>query len=181
MPFQAIKKDVKKEYFMTSIRLLLFAVLCTLSLASCSLITSSSDNRIRAKLGSEASDVINKADRVAVCLVHPNPHLGGNKFGPYSSLSRFRELTDAEAKKIASTLLDESTYEWELIKKNVFVPELGFLFEKGEQSCAVFVSLSSKKVEFHPEGADPFLIDTDPGHQRLFDAVKHLHKELSQS
>lgn len=122
------------------------------------------------KISIEAVDTIHSATAVTAYRVSRSPQDSHGALGPYFKVSEGRELTELEADALHVAVLDSSNYEWVKIKKNLFVPEIGYVFEKEGKIALVFVSLSSRKVEFH-YGERVFQIDSDPGHQLFVDLV----------
>jgi hypothetical protein len=105
------------------------------------------DLRIKKLLGSYWR-IYAAPDRIDSYIVGPELAESGQTIEGYPVLRRGAPLTAAQAEILISRIFDENTYNFNSVKKCPFVPRLGLVFRKGEDSAHVLLCFYCYEVSY---------------------------------
>jgi len=103
-------------------------------------------------LGLKMSTILSEPDRVESFLV--KPELADKPTAENQVLNGFpikkigSQLNDEQIKTFQKFIFDEKSYNFEVVKKCLFRPDLGLRFSKGEETVIVLLSFSCELWQF---------------------------------
>lgn len=117
--------------------------------------------KLQEKLGARNLEILKNAKYVTILTMPPKGT--EHRYPPIQEV----HLNHHEMERLKKNLLDDHNYDFGRHKQCLFLPEISFKFQDGnEQSLHVFVSPSCNQILF---GADSHtvLLNYDPAHVRL--------------
>jgi hypothetical protein len=130
-------------------------------------------------LGPEAAGIIAEADRIEPFMLKaslvPGSHTGPDAIGGYRWMARGADLATEEVIAFKQLLLDEQSYDFDIVKKCVMVPEYAFRFSRGDRRTVVLVSLDCLMWGIR-DGREVRVEDFDPVERRLKAIIETVFK-----
>jgi hypothetical protein len=139
-----------------------------------SVFTGKIDEQIDKLLGGK--EIYADPQRVVPVLVNSEPDSGTKKenLEGYVIKRKGKLLTADQIKRLQAVVFDADTYDFKTSKRCVFVPYVGFIFEKsGKQAHALFC-FSCNEVSFGRGGAQGNLEDFDAKRREMLALAREL-------
>jgi|GEM_PF-2022301 len=132
------------------------------------------DSRVETLIGGQ--DVYDAPQRVVPVLVNQEPGSGEKteNLEGYAITKKGPLLSAEQIKKLQAVIFNAATYDFNVQKRCVFNPYIGFIFEKsGKQAHALFC-FSCDEVSFGREGKQGNLEDFDPARKEILALAREL-------
>ena len=132
------------------------------------------DPRVEKLIGGQ--DVYDAPQRIVPVLVDQEPGSGDKteNLEGYAIVKKGPLLTAEQVKRLQAVIFNAATYDFEVQKRCVFNPYIGFIFEKsGKQAHALFC-FSCDEVSFGREGKQGNLEDFDPARKEILSLAREL-------
>lgn len=132
------------------------------------------DPRVEALIGGQ--DVYDAPQRVVPVLVNQEPGSGekSENLEGYAIENKGKLLSPEQIKRLQAVIFNAATYDFNVQKRCVFNPYIGFIFEKsGKQAHALFC-FSCDEVSFGREGKQGNLEDFDPARKEILALAREL-------
>lgn len=128
--------------------------------------------RIKKLLGSHWR-IYAAPDRIDSYIVGSDLAESGETIEGYPVLRRGAPLSAAQAETLVGLIFDENTYNFNSVKKCPFLPRLGLVFRKGDDSAHVLLCFSCDEVSFG-RGDKGSIEDFDNARRPLLALAKQL-------
>ncbi len=124
-------------------------------------------------LGADVVEILQAPERIESYRVGMRKSRQGDTIGGYPVLGRGPALSAAQVTQLASLLLDEHSYLFDVVKKCLFLPEYAFRAVRGGKNVVVLICFSCEELLFVYENRE-ILEDFD----RITPKVRTLIAEL---
>lgn len=108
--------------------------------------------RLEEKVGEQVVSVLRSSEAVQVFRLGPPPVPTIERLGDYPILETGPYLTLDQVGELRGLLLNDEHYQFDLLKRCVFVPDVGYVFQTENDEVGVFISFSCKQVQICFEG-----------------------------
>ena len=117
-------------------------------------------------LGEDILGILNTPDRIESYSIQIHKSDGESTIAGYPIITRGRNLSEKQVEELRDLLLAEETYDFEAVKKCLFLPEYALQAIKGDLRVKILVCFSCEELAF-VYGGKELLEDFDGATPRL--------------
>lgn len=121
-------------------------------------------------------DIYDAPLRVVPVLVNQEPGSGekSENLEGYAIVAKGKLLTAEQVKRLQAVIFNAATYDFNVTKRCVFNPYVGFIFEAGGKQAHALFCFSCDEVSYGREGKQGNIEDFDPARKEILNLAREV-------